>query len=72
MSTTKNVYQEHGYYNREDYLRCLSEDWDMPFMTVKMLADMLGPNEDFDGLVTALEDADEMEDLFMQEVRYVE
>lgn len=65
MSTPKNVYQEHGYYNREDYLRCLSEDWDMPFMTVKMLADMLGPEEDFDGLVTALEDADEMGELFM-------
>lgn len=65
MSTTKNVYQEHGYYNREDYLRCLSEDWDMPFMTVKMLANMLGPEEDFDGLVTALEDADEMGELFM-------
>lgn len=65
MNIPKNVYQEHGYYNREDYLRCLSEDWDMPFMTVKMLADMLGPNEDFDGLVTALEDADEMGDLFM-------
>ena len=72
MDTHKNIYQEHGYYNREDYLRCLSDDWDMPFMTVKMLADMLGPNEDFDGLVTALEDADEMGDLFMQEVRYVE
>lgn len=65
MNTPKNIYQEHGYYNREDYLCCLSEDWDMPFMTVKMLADMLGPNEDFDGLVTALEDADEMGDLFM-------
>lgn len=65
MSTPKNVYQEHGYYNRTDYLRCLSEDWDIPFMTVKMLADMLGPNEDFDGLVTMLEDADEMENLFM-------
>lgn len=65
MNTPKNIYQEHGYYNREDYLRCLSEDWDMPFMTVKMLADMLGPNEDFDGLVTMLEDADEMENLFM-------
>lgn len=65
MNTPKNIYQEHGYYNREDYLRCLSEDWNMPFMTVKMLADMLGPNEDFDGLVTALEDADEMGDLFM-------
>lgn len=65
MSTPKNVYQEHGYYNRVDYLRCLSEDWDMPFMTVKMLANMLGPEDDFDGLVTALEDADEMGELFM-------
>lgn len=65
MSTTKNVYQEHGYYNRADYLRCLSEDWDIPFMTVKMLANMLGPEEDFDGLVTALEDTDEMGELFM-------
>lgn len=65
MSTPKNIYQEHGYYNRTDYLRCLSEDWDMPFMTVKMLANMLGPEEDFDGLVTALEDADEMGELFM-------
>lgn len=65
MSTPKNIYQENGYYNREDYLRCLSEDWDIPFTTVKMLADILGPNEDFDGLVTTLEDADEMGDLFM-------
>lgn len=60
-----NVYQEHGYYNREDYLRCMSEDWNIPFTTVKMLADMLGPNEDFDGLVTALEDVDVMGDLFV-------
>lgn len=66
MSTKEmNIYQQHGYYNREDYLRCLAEDWDMPIYTVKMLADMLGPNEDFDGLVTTLEDAEEMEDLFM-------
>lgn len=60
-----NVYQEHGYYNREDYLRCMSEDWNIPFTTVKMLADMLGPNEDFDGLVTALEYVDVMGDLFV-------
>ena len=59
------IYQQNGYYNREDYLRCLSEDWNIPFTTVKMLADILGPNEDFDGLVVALEDADVMGDLFM-------
>ena len=59
------IYQQNGYYNREDYLHCLSEDWNIPLTTVKMLADILGPNEDFDGLVVALEDADVMGDLFM-------
>lgn len=67
MNTTKEltIYQQNGYYNREDYLRCLAEDYGVPLMTVKMLADMLGPNEDFDGLVTSLEDYDYMETLFM-------
>ena len=51
-----NIYQEHGYYNRTDYLRCMAEDYCVPFDTVRMLADGLGENEDFDGLVTALED----------------
>lgn len=59
------IYQQHGYYNRMDYLRCMSEDYGVPFDTVKVLADMLGPNEDFDGLVVELEDAENMEDLFM-------
>lgn len=67
MNSTKvqNVYQQHGYYNRTDYLRCLAEDYGVPFNTVCMLADMLGPNEDFDGLVNELEDAENMGDLFM-------
>lgn len=59
------IYQQHGYYNRMDYLRCMSEDYDVPFETVKVIADMLGPNEDFDGLVVELEDAENMGDLFM-------
>lgn len=67
MNTTKEltVYQQHGYYNRIDYLRCMSEDYGVPIEMVKMLADILGPNEDFDGLVTSLEDYEYMEDLFM-------
>ena len=59
------IYQQRGYYNRTDYLRCMSEDYGVPFETVKVIADMLGPNEDFDGLVTELEDAENMGDLFM-------
>jgi len=51
-----NVYQENGYADREEYLICLSEDYGVNLHEVLGLADILGPTEDFDGLVTALED----------------
>lgn len=53
-----NIYQQHGYKNRRDYLESLTEEYNIPVYVVFMLADMLGPNEDFDGLITALEDAE--------------
>lgn len=53
---SENIYQEHGYTSREDYLSCLAEDYGVDLVTVKALADLLGPNEDFDGLVSQLED----------------
>jgi len=34
------------------------EDFDIDRDTVYMMADLLGPTEDFDGLVTSLEDFD--------------
>jgi len=56
------VYQENGYADRAEYLSCMAEDFGIPLDNVQMLADMLGENEDFDGLVTSLEDAaDEMD-----------
>ena len=51
-----NIYVEMGYKNRTDYLSSLSEDYGIPYETVRVLAQLLGPNEDFDGLVTQLED----------------
>ena len=54
----KNIYQENGYADRDDYLTCLSEDYGVPIESVYSLAEMLGENEDFDGLVYALEDAE--------------
>jgi len=51
-----NVYQENGYKSRRDYLECLADDMGIDLETVLMLASILGPNEDFDGLVTSLED----------------
>lgn len=53
---SNDVYLANGYEDREDYLSCLAEDYGVDLDTVKALADLLGPNEDFDGLVTALED----------------
>ena len=54
-----NAYTENGYKNRREYLDSLSEDMGIDRETVFALAGMLGPSEDFDGLVTMLEDAAE-------------
>lgn len=60
MSNTKlNIYQEHGFNSREDYLKDLAEDYDVDYDTVKFIADLYGPGEDFDGLITSLEDYQE-------------
>lgn len=51
-----NVYQENGYKDRKDYLKSLAEDFDMEYENVLMLATTLGEEEDFDALITSLED----------------
>ena len=51
-----NIYQENGYENRKDYLNCLADDYGVDIATVYGLASMLGSSDDFDGLVSALED----------------
>jgi hypothetical protein len=51
-----NVYQENGYKDRKDYLKSLAEDFDMDYKDVVMIATTLGESEDFDGLITSLED----------------
>lgn len=52
-----NVYQDNGFENRRAYLDSLAEEY--PREIVYALAGLLGPSEDFDGLVTSLEDAAE-------------
>ena len=49
-----NEYQINGFENRRAYLESLCEEYDRTI--VYTLAHMLGPSEDFDGLVTSLED----------------
>ena len=51
-----SIYTEQGYSSRRDYLDSLADDLGIDNTTVYTLADLLGPSEDFDGLVTALED----------------
>ena len=60
MYTMKNIYQENGYKDRKDYLNSMAEEFDVPITVVLGIANMLGPNEDFDGLVSALEDTENM------------
>jgi hypothetical protein len=50
------LYEREGYDNRAAYLQALAEDIGVDIKTVLTLADLLGPSEDFDGLVTSLED----------------
>ena len=49
-----NEYQANGYANRREYLESLCEEYDRTI--VYTLASLLGASEDFDGLVTSLED----------------
>lgn len=51
-----NIYQENGYDNRKDYLECQADAYGIEMETVQYLADILGESEDFDGLVTSLDD----------------
>ena len=51
-----NIYKEHGYENREDYLRQLADENGADLETVFAAADLLGPDEDFDGLRVCVED----------------
>lgn len=53
-----SVYQLHGFASRREYLEGLCDEYPRSF--VFSLAAVLGPNEDFDGLITGLEDAADM------------
>ena len=60
VSNNDNIYLENGYKNRDDYLESLSNDYGVPLETVYILAETLGESEEFDGLISALEDAEGM------------
>lgn len=53
----ENIYKENGYSDRDDYLTCLAKDFSISIDTIYCLADILGEEEDFDLLISALEEA---------------
>ena len=59
-TTNPYTYWNNGYTSRADYLAELCDEY--PADVVHTLADLLGETEDFDGLVTMLEDYSETED----------
>lgn len=55
-----NIYVKNGYLTRGHYLECLAEDYNVDLDSVFELAMILGKNEDFDALVSHVQ---EMADL---------
>ncbi len=51
-----SIYTDEGYKNRRDYLEQLADDFGVDPMIVFQLASILGSSEDFDGLISELED----------------
>lgn len=51
-----NIYIENGYQSRKEYLISLSDDFGIDKSIVFSIASMLGSEEDFDGLISMLED----------------
>ena len=53
----QSTYVENGFANREEYLDSLRDEYGKD--VVNALSELLGPDEDFDGLVTMLQDAED-------------
>ena len=51
-----NIYIRNGYKNRSDYFNNLADRFNIDINSVWALSDMLGSEEDFDGLVSSLDD----------------
>jgi hypothetical protein len=53
-----NAYKENGYKDREEYLACMADEYGLDLeKVVRPVAELLGPEEDFDGLLSSLEGA---------------
>lgn len=55
-----SIYEENGYANRREYLDAMAEDYGLEKHDVRLVAGLLGPSEDFDGLISTLEEMQDM------------
>jgi hypothetical protein len=51
-----NVYKENGFNNRADYLNSIAEEYGVDANAVYQVAQLLGSSEDFDGLISMVQD----------------
>jgi hypothetical protein len=54
--TDMSIYTDNGHANRVAYLKSLAVEYGVPYKNVILAASLLGPIEDFDGLVTTIQD----------------
>jgi hypothetical protein len=52
----RSVYVQNGFKDRQHYLNSLSYEYGIDMYSLSCIADMLGENEDFDGLISSLND----------------
>lgn len=57
-----SIYTDNGFRNRNEYLQSLAEEYGVDRSTVDSLADLLGESEDFDGLISGLQDIETTDD----------
>ncbi len=58
---TIKALRENGYDGLKEYLHDLSNEYDVPYSVVVSLYNYLGESELFDGLVSAVQDAEWMD-----------
>lgn len=63
-----SVYEQNGYKDRIHYLQSMSEDYCIAPAIVEALADLYGEEEDFDGLVSALDSHSEYGEMYYGDI----
>lgn len=64
-----DVYKEAGFEGRENYLNYLSDEYGVDIDIINALAELLGPSEDFDGLISSLDDFSNTNDIYVSRCR---